>query len=406
MQAKRILIITNRVPYPLNDGGNLAMHAMIYGYKNEGWQVCLLAMNTFRHYIVPQKLKEIYQDIDCFETVDIDNYVKVLPTVKNFLFSRQPNHVQRFYHLSFADKIKEVIASFNPDVIQVESIYLSAYLPEIRQQTKAFTILRQHNVEHEIWKRMADAVKSPLKKFYLNNLAKRLKQYEETVWEQYDMLLAITPQDAAIAKKFASNVIVVPFGIEYAPIADDTIENWNIYHIGAMDWLPNNTAVTWFLEKVWPDVYKKYREMEFFFAGRKMPRHLIATEIDGARCMGEVPDANAFIADKRILIVPIRSGGGIRVKILEAMAAGKIIISTDVGMQGIEAIPDVHYIRANTKKEFVAAIDRCMQNKEWAEQMGRNATELVKNSYDNRVIIQHLMSSIEQHLPAIQPINQ
>lgn len=385
MQAKRILILTNRVPYPLNDGGNLAMKAMVDGYQQNGWEVFLLSMNTTRHYVSPDVLAGIYNNIAAFETVEVDNSVRLLPTLSNFFFSSEPNHAARFRSATFRKKLVEVLEAFKPDVVQAESPYLSVCLQDIKRDFHVFTVLRMHNIEYQVWDRLAAETKNPLKRLYLRNLTGRIKRFEEKAWAEYDLLLPITRYDENVVRSTLTNVQVytVPFGININTLdAAAQPEKWVGYHIGAMDWLPNAEGIRWFIAEVWPQLRQTVPDFEFYFAGRKMPDELKETSMPGLYCMGEVPDAGVFIADKKILIVPLRSGGGIRVKILEAMAVGKIVISTGVGMQGIEAVNGEHYLEANTADEFVKAIKWCLDNREKADNIGHRGSLLIKNMYD------------------------
>ena len=404
MPAKRILILTNRVPYPLKDGGNLAMKAMIDGYKVNGWEVYLLSMNTTRHYVAADLLEKIYKDITAFETVDVDNGVRLLPALRNFFFSSEPNHAARFRDHAFREKLVEVLKSFRPGVVQVESPYLSVYMQDIKRLFYAFTVLRMHNVEYQVWGRLANETSNPIKRFYLRNLANRIKRFEEKIWGKYDLLLPITHIDEAVVKALPGHAEThtVPFGIDLTGIPPKAAaEKWAGYHIGAMDWLPNREGIDWFIKEVWPTVRQKAHGFEFYFAGRNMPPDLQNISIAGIHSMGEVADASEFIADKKMLIVPIRSGGGIRVKILEAMAAGKIVISTTVGMQGIEAVDREHFLKANTVDEFSDAISWCLNNKEAVEKIAEMGRLLIEKHYDGRQISRNLSETLITRLKAL-----
>jgi glycosyltransferase involved in cell wall biosynthesis len=401
MAARRILMLTNRVPYPLKDGGNLAMHAMIDGYHHAGWDVFLLSMNTSRHPVPKEQLEKLYPYLAGFTTVNVDNRITPLQVAQNLLFSRQPNHAKRFMHSAFARKLEEVIIQFQPDVIQLESVFLATYLDLINKISPAKTVLRVHNVEYQIWQSVAQKSKLGLKSIYIRNLAQRIKKFEETVWKQFDLLLPITDTDAAEIKQanVKTDYIVAPFGIDIAKVpAPAADEKWNGYHIGAMDWIPNAEAVQWFLKSTWPQLHKAEPAFSFYFAGRHMPPSFREIQLEGVHCMGEVKDANAFIADKKILIVPLRSGGGIRVKILEAMAAGKVVISTDTGMQGIDAVPGTHYLLANTPQEFTDAVLWCLSNKEKAQTIATNATQLIALKYEQNIIISNITQKLHKVL--------
>ena len=388
MQQKRILILTNRVPYPLNDGGNLAVQAMIDIYRNTGWEVYLLSMLTTRHPVPPDVLSTLYSDLYKFETVPVNNDVKAISTIANYLFSRRPNHLARFSNHTFDKKLRDILGSFKPDVVQMESVFLASYLDTIEEHHKCKTILRLHNIEYQIWERLAEEVKNPLKKLYLSNLAKRIKKFEIASWKRFDLLLPITKDDASLVRFLyhQANIAVAPFGIDTANIKRRENERWVGYHIGAMDWQPNVEAIKWFIMHVWKDVRKISPQFKFYFAGRNMPAFFDNYQPEGVYCAGEVDDANEFIADKKILIVPLRSGGGIRVKIMEAMAAGKLVISTGTGIQGIEAVNGVHYYMANSSRQFAEMIQKALSDREASEQVCSNAIALIYEKYRNEAV--------------------
>lgn len=398
MAARKMLVLTNRVPYPMRDGGNLAMNTMIEGYRKAGWQVYLLSMNTTRHKVDEVTLGKIYNNLFAFETVDVDNALNWKAILKNFLFEREAEHVKRYYSEDFRRKLKEVLVSFEPDVVQVESVFLTTYIPVVRKYSSAVTVLRLHNVEYQIWQGLAAKTKNILKRIYLDNLADRVRNYERKAWAEYDLLLAITEKDAHLVQRLekVNDMIVAPFAIDVDEVKVTQGGEWVGYHIGAMDWRPNEDAVRWFLHKAWPVVRKAAPQFKFYFAGRNMSKEMKDVKLDGVYSLGEVEDANKFIEDKRILIVPLWSGGGIRVKILEAMAAGKIVITTSKGIKGIEAQPDEHYLRAHSPQDFAKAIKWCLEHKADAEKMAAKARALVVEKYNQATIAASIAAEVEQ----------
>jgi polysaccharide biosynthesis protein PslH len=398
MAQHRILIVTNRVPYPLNDGGSLAMHAMIEGYHQAGWEVFLLSMNTSRHYVSLEVLPPLYRTIR-FEAFDINTDVRIVPTLVNFFLSRKPNHAERFYEKDFATKLERIIEDFEAELIQLESIYLATYLSNIKAATRAPIAMRLHNIEFQIWERLANEA-TTFRKYYLRDLCARIKKFEVAAWHQADVLIAITETDAELVRTLApdKDIVTVPFGINTQALGIVSKEQeWVGYHIGAMDWMPNAEAISWFLDEVWPELHKEVPSFRFHFAGRNMPGSFEKYEHDGVTCAGEVEDAGQFIADKKILIVPLRSGGGIRIKILEALAAGKLVISTSVGMQGIEGVEaGVHYLPAETKDDFIRQVKWTVEHIPEAERIAENGAKLVRTRYDQADIMAHLLSHIDQ----------
>ena len=193
-------------------------------------------------------------------------------------------------------------------------------------------------------------------------------------------------------------MFVAPFGIEMPERKDAVDEKWIGYHIGAMDWMPNAEGIRWFLEDIWPELHRQSPDFRFFFAGRNMPGSFVKYDGNGVTCSGEVANAGDFIADKKVLIVPLKSGGGIRIKILEAMAAGKLVLSTSVGMQGIEAEPGTHYLLAETEEDFQNQVQWLLANKESAEMIARDGRKMVTNQYDGRKIIATLAANLSRIL--------
>ncbi len=401
MAQRKILILTNRIPYPLKDGGNLAMDAMVMGYHRAGWQVFLLSMNTSRHHVAHQVLEKLYPELFAFEWVNVDNDIKMVPLLKNFLFSKKPEHLERFTRPEFGLKLKQVMDDFMPDVVQVESIFLSGYLPIIKKHPETVTALRMHNIEYHIWQSLASKMPNFLKRYYFKDLARRIRKFERSAWNKYDLLLPITHKDAHALHKlhFRHDALVVPFGIDVAAVPERNVaERWVGYHIGAMDWIPNREGVLWFITDVWPRIHKVLPKFEFYFAGRDMPESMKKIKKEGVFCMNEVPSAEDFIADKKILIVPLGSGSGIRVKILEAMAAGKIVISTVHGIKGIEAKNGEHYLLANRPEDFVRALKWVSDNRKEAETMAQNGRRLVCSKYDVAKITGEVTARLEAML--------
>jgi len=399
MQHRKILIVTNRIPYPLNDGGNIAVHAMIEGYHKAGIEVFLFSMNTSRHYIPIEELPSLFQAIRV-DTFDIDTDIKIVPSLKNFLLSKQPQQADRFFDKAFEKKLLVAIDSFEPDIIQLESIYLSVYIPAIRQQSPAIIASRLHNIEHQIWERLAAVTSNTFKRFYLKDLSARIKRFESQAWKQADVLVAITEADATVIKEsgITTPIHVAPLGINNDKIVYNLAqERWVGYHIGAMDWLPNAEAISWFLENVWKEIHKALPDFEFHFAGRNMPASFKKYEGDGVLCAGEVADAKTFISDKKILLVPLQAGSGIRVKVMEAIAAEKLVVSTSVGVQGIVGLqPNHHFLLAETPADFVTQLQFVFENLERAEKIAKDGAAYIKTNFCQNSITQDLLQALDK----------
>jgi len=392
----KILQLTHKMPFPLNDGGSLAIHFYIEGFLNAGISLSVLAMNTTRHYVNEEQVPELYKNLDFFKAVKVDTDIKMIDAFKN-LFRKSSYNIDRFISEDYERELIQLLKNEKFDIIQLESLFVTPYIETIRKYSSAKIVIRQHNVEFKIWERLAASEKKYVKKKYLSFLAKRLKAHELKYLNQYDLLLPISQTDAEILKGLGLKkpVLVHPFGIETTKLEKKEIndlKDLKLYHIGAMDWLPNIESVNFFLEKVMPKIHALYPEIKFFLAGRKMPPFYFENKWPGVEVVGEVANAHEFEEDKHILMVPLLSGGGVRIKIFQAMAKGKVVITTNVGVEGIEVENRKHVFIANNPDEFVEALDYLLKNPDLILKIGDAARNLIKEKYDQVKLIDELIN--------------
>ena len=370
------------------------MNSITQGLIAEHCTLKVLTMCSDKHPVKKNLITEEYCTNTQFESVYVDLKINMLDAFVALLTGESYN-VKRYESHEFAKKLASILKEDTFDVIHVESIFLTPYLPLIRKYSKAKVILRAHNVEHLIWERIAKCTKNIFKRWYVKKLALALKVYELEHISQYDGIACITQKDADYFIKAGCRkpIVSIPFGI----IAPDTMDNVDeepnsLFHIGSMDWIPNLEGVNWFLEKVWPKVLNEVPQARMYLAGRKMPQTLMNTEYRNVSIVGEVPDAMYFIESKKINIVPLLSGSGIRVKIIEAMSVGKTVISTTIGAEGIEYTDGKNILIADTPDEFVMQIKRCIADDEFCAEIGNNSYDLVANNYNNELLTQKLLT--------------
>ena len=391
----RILELTNRIPYPLYDGGAIGIHYYLGGYLKAGCRLTLLAMNTTRHWVDIATLPPVYKQLHRFETVKVDNRIKPVPALLN-LFKSSSYHIDRFISEAFRAALVKLLNEDEYDVIHLDGIYLTPYIPMIRQHSSAKIILRLHNPEFRIWERLATQERKRLKRRYLSLLAKRLKAFELAHINDYDLVLALSEEDAAFYRAHGCKVPIYihPFGIETGnnpANAQSEISHPKFYHLGAMDWLPNQESVDWLLQKVWPLVIAKAPEAKLYLAGRAMPQRYLDLKMQGVNISGEVEDAIAFEQDKDVLLVPLLSGGGVRIKIYRGMAAAKAVISTSIGVEGVAARDGQEILIANDDVTFAQKILSLIKEPQRITDLGKAALALVERDYDAGKLMQRLI---------------
>ncbi len=377
------------------------MNSIITGLLEAGHQVKVLAINSEKYNVKESDIPEEYKRKTGIELIDVDLTVKPLNAFLN-LFTRKSYHAERFISEEFKKRLAAVLDKEQFDVVQLEVLFMAPYVETIRRHSKAMIVLRAHNVEHKIWERIAKDTKSPLKRWYINHLAKTLKEFELNALETVDGVAAITRKDAAFFRKYCSKpVIDIPFGV-YPEQFDPKYEiegKPKFYHIGSMNWMPNEEGIRWFVDEVLPKTVEKVPDFVYHLAGRSMPEWLTSMKNPHVDVVGEVPDAKEFVTNHDVAIVPLLSGSGIRIKIIESMALGKTVITTRVGAEGILYDEEVNIIIAENKAKMVEAIRSLNENPETAVRIGQAARKLVEETYDNRKIIARLLMFYEQIKP-------
>ena len=397
----KILLLCNKPPYPASEGGPMAMNSIITGLLEAGHQVKILAVNSEKYNVKETDIPDEYKKKTGIELIDVDLDIRPLKAFLN-LFTKRSYHAERFISKEFRERLIEVLEKEQFDVVQLEMLYMTPYVDEIRAHSKAMIVLRAHNVEHKIWERIAKETKFFIKRWYINHLAKTLKEFELNALETVDGIAAITRKDAAFFRKYCSKPIIdIPYGVfpeEFTPKYE--IEGKpKFYHIGSMNWMPNEEGIRWFIDEVLPKTVEKIPGFVYHLAGRNMPEWLTTMKDPHVNVIGEVPDAKAFVADHDVAIVPLLSGSGIRIKIIESMAMGKTVITTRVGAEGILYDEEVNIIIAENKARMVEAIRSINENPQIAVKIGQAARKLIEETYDNRKIIARLLMFYEQIKP-------
>ena len=397
----RILQLCHKFPYPLKDGGAIAVTYLAKAYAALGHEVTLLSMNTSKHGFDVSTLPPDFNHYQAMHTVFVENHIRVLPTLHNLLFSQKSYHVARFESADFAEKLAELLKSNPYDIVQLESIFLAPYLPVIREfAPSAKAVLRAHNVEHEIWERVADHA-SPLKKWYLRSITPRLKTYELEQINHCDYIVGISQRDVERFKALGLRhpATVCPIGLDcrdYHPDPGSFERPLSLSFIGSLDWMPNQEGLRWFLEEVWrPLLLPNFPELTFHIAGRTAPRWLRELDIERVQFHGEVPSAADFLNQHSVMVVPLLSGGGMRAKILEGMAVGKVVLSTRLGIEGIEARDRQECLLAEAPEEWLEALRWCYAEKGRLAEIGANARAFCEQHFDNEEVARKLMEELK-----------
>lgn len=393
----KILFLTHRVPFPQNGGYSIVVCNTIRGLVNLGHEVSLVALNAkSRHHQheFSDEDKELISKIN-YRAYHININVSVFEVAANLL-SKTSFNIDKYYDAEFERQLVRTLRASDYDIIQFEGLLVSLYLNAIRKNSKAKLIYRSHNIENQIWERLSQQKTDPFKKSYLKMHAKRIKNYELQQLNNFDAIAVFTEQDKSTLLEYGTKIPIdiIPVGINmdhYKPDFDKT-EFPSLFFLGSLDWLPNREGIEWFLENFNKDLTEGDLRVRFYVAGNDIPERFDDYDVMGKIFIqGEVDDALEFINSKSIMIVPLLSGGGMRVKIVEGMAMQKCIISTSLGAEGINFTDGVNILIANDQEEFYDAIHRCITDEEYCRQIGLNARRLIEEQYDVNKVTKNLV---------------
>ena len=395
----KILQLCKKFPWPVKDGETLAVQALASALAGEGAEISLLAMNTARHYyqqgkqgVFPEEMA-YYQEI---RTVPVDNRISPIGALLN-LFSHDSYHIARFRSAAFESALREYLCSQAFDVCILETLYLAPYIPIIRQYSTAKIVMRAHNAEHEIWERIADNLDPGPKRLYLQYLTRKLARYESGMLAHYDLLAAITLRDLEKFQSmgFTGKGIVLPAGLnlDQYPFSGRLPEGpLSLGFIGSLDWAPNIEGLRRFLKESWPLAHTHFPSLTLEIAGRNAPEWLKTLQVPGVHIAGEVDDAKAFIRKHHLMIAPLYAGGGIRVKILEAMALGTVTLNTTLALEGIPAADRQEALIADTPEAFLQQLQFALQYPEMLTAIAARARRLIENEFDQQCLAKRFLA--------------
>ncbi len=397
----RILQLCKKFPYPLKDGESIAVNALSRELVALGCQVSLLAMNTSKHYFDLSKLPLDFNHYNSIYTININNDISYWGIFKS-LFQKESYHISRLRSIAFEEKLKIILHRNTFDIIQLETSILSLYIPIIRKYSTAKIVLRSHNIEHEIWLRMARNSSFILKKKYFQLLSQKLKIYEYHYLKEYDFLAAITQKDLDYYKKmgYQNQSMVCPIGIRCSSKLDLRAfrKPLSLSFIGSLDWLPNQEGLLWFMNSVWKKVITKLPKVQLHIAGRNAAQFTQKLKADNIKVHGEVEDAYIFLNQYPVTIVPLLSGSGMRVKILESMALGRTVITTSLGLEGIPAQHKEQVLIADTPQAFLDCILFCKQHPNEIQTMGKAAHQFIERHFDRTIIAKQFITVLKNTL--------
>ena len=349
----KVLVIDEEIPFPLNTGKRIRTWNLL-GRLKEKHDI------TFFSWGQGQAPAE-------FEGVRFESFGRELPSMSGAgfyanlglnLFSPRPFSVDRHVTAEFRSKVRQLLDRERFDLVHCE---WTPYIEAMRGlSTKFPTILSAHNVEAHIWERYLQTETNPLKREYIRIQHRKFERFERKAALGCAHVTAVSYEDASVFRSYGcEHVTVVPNGVDqdYFQVRESEVLPHSMVFTGSMDWRPNQDGIAHFLKEIFPLVRNRISDATFTIVGRKPPEWLrdMARAMSGVRVTGTVDDVRPFIAEAALYVVPLRVGGGSRLKILEALAMQKPVLSTSVGAEGLNLEDGEHVLLRDTPQAFADA---------------------------------------------------
>jgi len=378
----KILQISPHLGVPPNTGANISVFGITKYLSLLGHEIDFVSYR--KNFNLESTLKDLRPYCDP-TILDIQTGNNVISAIFN-VFSHVPYNVSKYINRDLREFIIKYFKNNKPDIIHIDHLHMAWIVDDIRELTNAPIVLREHNVETNIMKRFSEKESNILLRWYSARQAKKLENYEVKYCRKFNKCIMITSVDEQQIRQLDSRIdtTTIEAGI------DEHLLNYrkkevipkSLFHIGSLDWYPNKDGLEWFLNSVMPSLSEQIPEIKLFIYGSGAEKLKIDSKVkDNIEICGFVSNLAQNILNKELMIVPLRIGSGIRLKILEMLAMGCNILTTEIGKEGINAENKKHLLIGNSAEEFKSIIIDYLNGKYDKELISNNAKDLIRDSY-------------------------
>lgn len=407
MLIMKMLMITHLVPYPPNGGVKIRN----YNLLREASRHHDIHLLTFYQGAHIKNQRELEHSVDAIKAFCKHLEVYEIPSDKSRfawysllfrnLFSLTPYSVWRFHSPQMVRSVEKALSNGTFDLLEVGTIALADYTKLAEKVPK---ILVHHNIESKLLFRRSKYTGNLLPKLYLKWQAGKLRRYEHQMSTRFACHTVCSENDADTLKQICSdaNITVVPNGVDtnYFRPSSSPIKPKTMVFVGGMGWFPNLDAMVFFKREIWPLIKKAVPEVNVKIIGNHPPKELVeySRKDKSFQPLGFVEDIRPIVADAAVYIVPMRVGGGTRLKVLDAMAMGKAIVSTSIGCEGIDVRDGHDILMADTPAEFAQCVLGLFNDPQQGRRLGQSARDTATKLYSWKVVYQKLEESYNRAL--------
>ena len=383
----KILWLKTELLHPVDKGGKIRTYAMLREIAKQH-EVTYLTLDDGG--AAPDAVEKASEYCSRLERVAFDpaerGSVGFYGDLLANLLSPLPYAIARYRSRAFGDRVRELVGDGDFDVLVCDFLTPAVNLP---RDLGVPTVLFQHNVEAEIWRRHTDVRKDPLSRAYFREQFRRMRAFEAEECRRFDLVVAVSESDARhfVREYGVEGAVDIPTGVDVGyftrrPDAPPKTRG-NMVFTGSMDWMPNEDGIRWFVEAVLPLVRNRVPGASLTVVGRNPPASIVALgeRDDAVLVTGRVPDVRPYLESGSVFVVPLRVGGGTRLKIYEGMSMGLPVVSTTVGAEGLPLVDGEHLILADSAQGFADACVALLNDPARAGSMGDHGAAYVRSQF-------------------------
>lgn len=390
----KVLDIASRLPYPLTDGGRICMFQAVQGLAALGHQVHVVAVDE--ESTDPGPLADL-ADVHVVGIPAVPRALGALKTLFNPRpYSQAKRDLPEVYRL--LDRLQQEIGF---DVVHADEIHIAQYGAYMKRKYGLPYMLRCHNIEYEIYRRHTDTVGNPLLRPYLELQTARWKRFEREQLAMADACAAITRRDADMIRSWvpSTTVKVIPAAVDlerfpFVPV--ERREERSLIILGNMQWPPNRDAAIWFAKEILPLVVREVPDVVCYLVGDNPPLAQLPAPSANFRIEGRADAIGPYYERVAVGLIPLRVGGGMRVKMVEMMGSGIPVVSTSRGAEGNDAIPDEHYLAADDPAEFAAKTVRLLRDRSERERLSEQGYRFALGHYALEQVSRNLEALLKE----------
>lgn len=382
----KILFLAPRMPLPADTGGKIRTFNILkqLALESEVHLVCFSFEANDSDYI--EDMKKLGILVTLVPMTETTTFQKIYW----LLFHGLPISLVKYHTKTMEKTLQRLIKVEKIDAVHVDHLHMAHYLNCFKDIP---CMLDEHNIEYKILQRCASVEKSWPRKFAYQEQSRKMNFFEAEISQQFSCVFTCSNDDRILLNKITNGqvpIYVVPNGVDtdyFQPQNNGDLEDALVF-TGSMDWLPNDDAITYFCNEILPLIWEKNPNIKMYVVGKSPSASVKELAAKDSRVIvtGRVDDVRPYIAKSKVFVVPLRVGGGTRLKILEAMSMGKAIVSTTIGAEGITYTQDDNILLADTPEDFAQKTVDIIADSNKIQTLGQSGRELVMEDYDWGVV--------------------